>query len=106
MDERSLPLTLPGADGPASVYVRPHDLEVERHCNGGLSWGARINRLVPLGGIVRLDLMLHDGTALQVQLTRQRCLELALARGEGVFVTPKDMKIFHESKSFVEKYVV
>ena len=105
-DERPLPLDLPGPEGPVSVYVRPHDLDVSKHRNGRPAWPARIGRLTPLGGTVRLDLTLHDGTALQVQLTRERSLELALEQGEDVFVSPKDMKVFRESKDFVENYVI
>jgi sulfate transport system ATP-binding protein len=102
-----LPVTLPGPDsarGP--VYVRPHDFELARKRNGRPAWSARIRRLTPLGGLVRLDLVLHDGTNLHVQLTRDRSLELALADGEDIYVTPKDLKVFHESKAFVENYVI
>ena len=93
-----------GPDGP--VYVRPHDLEIARVRNGRPSWPARVGRLIPLGGLVRLDLTLLDGTDLHVQLTRERSLELALSEGQDVFVTPKDMKVFHETESFVQSYVI
>jgi sulfate/thiosulfate transport system ATP-binding protein len=105
-EERPLPLDLPGPAGLESVYVRPHDLDVTRERNGRPAWPARINRLIPMGGLVRLDLVLLDGTSLHVQLTRERCLDLALAHGEDVFVTPKDLKMFGESKAFVDNYVI
>ena len=81
--------------------TRPHPLTRARP-----AWTARIRRLTPLGGTVRLEMSLHDGTTLLVQLTRERCLELNLAEGESVYVTPKDMKIFHDRASFVEDYVI
>jgi sulfate transport system ATP-binding protein len=106
-DEAPLPLAIPGENGDATaVYVRPHDFDIARERNGRPAWSARIRRLVPLGGLVRLDLILLDGTSLNVQITRERCLQLALADGEDVFVTPKDLKVFHESKAFVENYVI
>jgi sulfate transport system ATP-binding protein len=106
-DEDPLPLAIPGENGDsAAVYVRPHDFDIARERNGRPAWSARIRRLVPLGGLVRLDLILLDGTSLNVQLTRERCLQLALADGEDVYVTPKDLKVFHESKAFVENYVI
>ena len=106
-DEAPLPLDLPGPDGPVLVYVRPHDLDIARTRNGQAAWPSRIRRLTRLGGLVRLDLRLADGTALQVQLTRERCLELNLAEGEDVFVTPKDVKFFQgQKRSFVENYVI
>jgi sulfate/thiosulfate transport system ATP-binding protein len=105
-DEVPLPLDVPGpGDGP-SVYVRPHDFEVARVRNGRPAWSARIRRLTRLGGLVRLDLVLLDGTSLHVQITRERCRELGLADGEDVFVTPRDLKVFRESKAFVENYVI
>jgi sulfate transport system ATP-binding protein len=105
-EERPLPLDLPGPEGPVSVYVRPHDLDIARERNGRPAWPARIRRLIPMGGLVRLDLTLLDGTNLHVQLTRERCLELGLSHDEDVFVTPKDLKVFHESKMFVGNYVI
>ena len=82
-----LPLNVPGRDSPALVYVRPHDLDVTRTVNGRPAWTATVGRLTRLGPLVRLELTLVDGTALLVQLTRERCLELDLAEGESVFVT-------------------
>jgi len=103
-----LPMVRPGPDGPVSVYVRPHDLDITRQRNGHPSWPAKVARLVPLGGHVRLNLDLADGSSLHVQLTRERCLELDLRQGEDVFVAPKDPKVFHEAgpKSFVQDYVI
>jgi sulfate transport system ATP-binding protein len=105
-DEPPLALDLPGRATPTLVYVRPHDLDVTRHVNGRPAWSARIGRLTRLGGSVRLELSLQDGTNLLVQLTRERCLELDLAEGESVYVTPKDLKVFREEPSFVENYVI
>jgi sulfate transport system ATP-binding protein len=111
-DEVPLPMEIPGAEqslpgaAPASVYVRPHDFDVARTRNGRPAWSARIQKLIPLGGTVRLDLILLDGTSLHVQLTRDRWVELGLNSGDHVYVSPKDLKVFHESKAFVENYVI
>jgi sulfate transport system ATP-binding protein len=105
-DEAPLTMDLPGSDGPMSVYVRPHDLDVTRHRDGRPCWPASIRRLTPLGGLARLELTLLDGTDIQVQLTRQRCLELGLSQGDDVFVSPKDLKVFHQPGAFVENYVI
>ena len=105
-DEVPLPLEVPGPGGGPAVYVRPHDFEVTRVRDGRPAWSARIRRVTRLGGQVRLDLILLDGTSLHVEISRERCRELALADGEDVYVTPKDLKVFRESKSFVENYVI
>ncbi|MHC5543402.1 sulfate/molybdate ABC transporter ATP-binding protein, partial [Singulisphaera rosea] len=106
-EEDPLPLDVPGDKGEAgAVYVRPHDFEITRVRDGRPAWSARIRKLIPLGGLVRLDLTLLDGTNINVQLTRERSLQLALVEGEDIFVSPKDWKVFHESKGFVENYVI
>lgn len=105
-EEAPLALDLPGDDGLRSVYVRPHDLEIEKFRNGKPCWPARIKRMTPLGGWTRFELVLVDGTEIQVQLTRQRSLELAAKQGDEVFVSPKDIKIFHQPGGFVEDYVI
>jgi sulfate/thiosulfate transport system ATP-binding protein len=111
-DEVPLPMDIPGPGAaltgaaPSSVYVRPHDFEITRERNGRPAWTARISRLTPLGGLVRLDLVLLDGTGLHAQLTRERCLALALRAGENVFVTPRDLKVFSEARAFAQNYVI
>jgi sulfate transport system ATP-binding protein len=106
-EEAPLPLDLPGPGGSIQVYVRPHDLEVTRGGNGRPGWVARVQRLTPLGGLVRLELALHDGTALLVQLTRERSLELALSEGDDIHVAPRDLKVFPgQPMEFVEDYVI
>ncbi len=105
-DEVPLPLDVPGPSGGGAVYVRPHDFEVTRLRNGRPAWTARVRRLTRLGAFVRLDLVLLDGTSLHVQITRERSRELSLADGEDVFVTPKDLKVFHQSQAFVANYVI
>ena len=111
-EEEPLPVEIPGpgaslpGGSESSVYVRPHDFEVSRERNGRPAWTARIRRLTPLGGLVKLDLILLDGTSLHVQLTRERAQELGLKNGEDVYVAPRDLKVFHEAKAFVENYVI
>ncbi len=89
------------------MYVRPHDLDITRESNGRPAWTARLRRLTPLGGLVRLELNLHDGTNLLVQLTHERCRELNLADGDDLYVVPRNWKVFDkQSESFVQDYVI
>jgi sulfate/thiosulfate transport system ATP-binding protein len=106
-EEAPLPLDLPGPNGPELMYVRPHDLEVTRESDGRPGWFAHIRRLTPLGALVRLELSLHDGTNLLVQLTRERSQELNLADGDDIYVVPRNWKVFDKpSESFVQDYVI
>jgi sulfate transport system ATP-binding protein len=90
-------------DGSVSIYVRPHDLDLTHHRNGSPSWPGRIGRITPLGGFVRLEVALTDGTGVRVQITRDRFNELELAPGEPIYLVPKDLKVFvdNEPHSYV-----
>ncbi|WP_435009718.1 sulfate/molybdate ABC transporter ATP-binding protein [Tundrisphaera lichenicola] len=106
-DEAPLPLDLPSPSGPVLVYVRPHDLELTRQSDGRPAWFARVRRLTPLGGLVRVELNLADGTNLLVQLTRERSLELQLVDGDAIYVVPRDLKVFHGHEApVVADYVI
>jgi sulfate transport system ATP-binding protein len=83
-----------GPDGPVTVYVRPHDIDVTRHLNGHHSWPGRVRQVVPLGGLVRLELLLRDGTEVRAQVSRERRAELDLQPGDDIFVVPRDLKVF------------
>ena len=83
-----------GQPSPISVYVRPHDLDLTYERNGGSAWPGRVVRMIPLGGLVRLDVELDDGTGVRVELSRARFAELELQIGDSLYVTPRDIKVF------------
>jgi sulfate/thiosulfate transport system ATP-binding protein len=76
------------------VYIRPHELELTRHSNGGPSMAARVNRINPAGSYAKIVLTASNGDDLQVDLPFDRFLELQLQCGENVFVTPRRMRVF------------
>jgi sulfate transport system ATP-binding protein len=99
-DERAyvngLAFEAPGADSrkPAHVYVRPHDLEVHREVVAG-SFAARVERLVPLGAAVRVELAAPGfGKTVEVELSVRRSEALALAPGDTVHVSPRRVRVF------------
>jgi sulfate transport system ATP-binding protein len=82
-------------DRPAVGYVRPHDLEVVRHKNGGTSIAAAVRHISPVGPVIRLELQRADtGDLIEAELTRERYRELELRTGENVFVKPRKLKVF------------
>ena len=92
----------PGAGEGSSVraYVRPHDVRLvnalqkaEDALLGNVAT-ARVERLVRVGWMVRLELRLSDGQPLNVELTKDRVAELELIEGAAVFVDLRDAKIF------------
>jgi sulfate transport system ATP-binding protein len=98
---RTPPADVPASLGPVVVYLRPHDVQVVRDPGDRPAWSARVGSLTPLGGLVRLELTLEDGTLLHVLLTREDCQSLRVVPGEQVFAIPTNLKLFSSSKIHV-----
>jgi sulfate transport system ATP-binding protein len=82
-----------------NVYVRPHELDIERHANGVPSLPARVYRVNPAGAVAKIGLVAADGSDILVDLTPHRYAELALVPGEQVFVLPRKMRVFADDYS-------
>jgi len=78
----------------ATLYIRPHQLEIDRVGNGEQQFRARVARVNPAGPFVKVDLVAEWGDPVRVELSQERYLALALEAGTEVFVRPKDMSIF------------
>jgi sulfate transport system ATP-binding protein len=84
-----------GANGQAAtVYVRPHEIDIERSLNGSPALAARITRINPAGSVARIGLLTFDGNYVHVDLGLDRFEELNLKIGEDVFVAPKRVRVF------------
>ncbi len=91
-----LALAAPGAEGRerAHVYVRPHELEIHRAGIPG-SFAARVERLVPLGAAVRVELTAPwHGRPVEVEVDLRRSEALALAPGDAVHLRPRRVRVF------------
>jgi sulfate transport system ATP-binding protein len=79
----------------ATMYVRPHELDIHRSPNGSGGLRAQVERISRAGAITRVSLQSPEyGVGLNVELTAQRSLELALERGEEVYVSPRKVRVF------------
>ncbi len=78
----------------AQIYVRPHDMEVQRERNGRPCWGARVEKITPLGGVVRMELSIDGDHRIQLELISDPCLDLDIIPGDRVFVTPRHINVF------------
>ncbi len=94
--QASFPASFPGlgVHSDAQIYVRPHDLEVQRERNGRPCWGARVERITPLGGVVRMEVSIDDNHRIQLELISDASLDLDFTPGEKVFVTPRHINVF------------
>lgn len=80
---------------PAAVYIRPHELEIERSPNGHASVEARVERINPTGSVVKIGLVAPPHSAgLNVDLSAVRYAELALKTGDTVWLSPKRIRVF------------
>lgn len=79
----------------ATLYMRPHELEIALKQNGVPGLRANVNRVNPTGSIARVGLTAPDhGTEIQVDLSMDRFAELNLKPGDAVFVLPKKVRVF------------
>ena len=90
------------SDGEAMAFVRPHDIDIERGpVAGGIE--ATVVDVHAIGPLVRVDLT-HDGELIEVELTRERAIVLALARGQQVWLKPRQVKVFSVAEAALEEY--
>ena len=79
----------------AAVYVRPHELVIERHENGAGSIEARVLHVNPAGSRTRVELRAIDSDQLMTaEITAERFAELDLKCGDTVHVSPRKVRVF------------
>jgi hypothetical protein len=89
-----------GEAKPATVYVRPNELEIDRMAGAPSSLRAEVLRINPAGIGVKVELMARDfGVPLNVVLTPERHAELRLTTGDSVYVFPKRVRVFVQDYS-------
>jgi sulfate transport system ATP-binding protein len=94
---RDLPVEVPGLagqSGATKLYVRPHELEIERRLNGHPAMQSTVQRIQLAGAIVKVGLVGPDGDDIQVDLSQERFATLDLRTGDTVYVSPKKARIF------------
>ena len=80
------------AGGDAMAFVRPHDIDIERApVVGGLE--ATVQDVHAIGPLVRVELA-HESELIEVELTRERAAALRLAKGQLVWLKPRQVKVF------------
>lgn len=82
------------------VYVRPHDIHVDKvdnALNGEGAIAAHVSHILSVGPVVRLQLVRDDGKdkeSIEVEISRERFRELQLTRGDQVFIKPSRFDLF------------
>jgi sulfate transport system ATP-binding protein len=80
------------------VFVRPHELEIERYQSSGACVAARIHRIQSAGPIVRVELTSDQNGSITVEMTHERYRDLTIKTGETVFVKVRDTRTFFATR--------
>ncbi|MEI7681956.1 MAG: sulfate/molybdate ABC transporter ATP-binding protein, partial [Betaproteobacteria bacterium] len=93
--------TLPVPDGTelkddaATVYVRPHDIEILAANDAGESLKAVVRKCLAIGPNVRIDLeRLDGGQSIQAEIDKERFIALGIAAGDKVSVRSRRHRFF------------
>jgi sulfate transport system ATP-binding protein len=79
----------------AVAYVRTYEVEVEASPSNGTAIEALVRHIRVFGPIVRLELdRVEDGSLIEAHLPRGRYEQLGVQKGQRVFVSPTNAKVF------------
>jgi len=87
---------LSGDAGGTVVYVRPHALDINREPQKGLHCRATISHINAAGPFVKVEAIAEWGDPVHVEITQDRFQSLQLKKGDEVFLSPKDMRVFSD----------
>ncbi len=85
-------------DQDAVAYVRTYDVELTPSSNGRSSIEAIVRHIRAFGPVVRLELdRVDDGSSIEAHLPRAHYEQLAVGKGQRVFVSPTSVAVFPQS---------
>jgi sulfate transport system ATP-binding protein len=86
---------------PATVYVRPHELDIDRVPGETASLEGRVEHVNPVGSVARVEVSVPGfGLSINVDLAPARLNELRLRRGDTVYVSPRRVRVFMPEADF------
>jgi len=87
-----------GATTQASVFVRPHELELTQEpVEGRLSLHAFVRSVHSAGSRVRVELFTETRDTIFAEVTHEKKESLRLEAGTSVFVTPRNLRVFDDA---------
>ena len=82
-------------NAPAEAYARPHEIEVLRDPGEEAAIPAILQRAIPVGPRIRLELNLEEGDQpIEAEVSREAWGALRAIPGERVFVRPRRFKVY------------
>lgn len=88
------PATPSSDPGSTVVYVRPHLMDIDREPQKGLHFRATVKHINAAGPFVKVEAIAEWGDPVHVEISQERFQFLQLKKGDRVFVSPKEMKVF------------
>jgi sulfate transport system ATP-binding protein len=86
-----------GERGPGRVYVRPHEVEINRTPAQG-AVRARVVRVTPLNAGLKIELQADAlGSSLRADIDWERGTALGLRDGDDVFLSLRRARVFNEN---------
>ncbi len=90
----------PIGDQSASVFVRPHDLQITLEPDDkSRSLAATVLRINSAGAHVRVELKTETDDSITAEVSHQERRAMNLEPGDAVFVTPRRMRVFGSDQS-------
>ncbi|WP_050615592.1 sulfate/molybdate ABC transporter ATP-binding protein [Bacillus testis] len=82
-------------EGEAVGYTRPHDFNIDKHPTEKSSIAASVEYVHVVGPAVRVELKRQDnGETIELEIPKEKSMDLELEQGNMVYVTPREMKVF------------
>ena len=80
---------------PVRVFARPHEMFIARQPEEGMDYiPATVIHLNPTGSLVKIEMQRGNGSILQAEIPKHIVDALNIAKGEAVFVRPKNVRVF------------
>jgi len=84
----------------ATVYVRPHELDILGSPNGDPSFQAKVLHVNPAGPNAKIQVLAEEsGLLVHVEVPAERFSELSIKPGDTVYVSPRRVRVFVEDFS-------
>ncbi len=81
------------------LFVRPHLLDIARQPSGPASFRATTKHINSAGPLVKVEAVTEWGAPVHIELSQDRFRALQLAKGEVVFIIPRDVAVFEKASA-------
>jgi sulfate transport system ATP-binding protein len=84
--------------GQKTAYARPYEIEILLEEDGDDLIAAKVEHVVTRGSVIRVELATGEGgddpRTIEADLTRERVRDLALEKGQDVFIRATSLRVF------------